>query len=92
MAVQCVGAILVQLQTLLLGRRVFFKSWRPLGTEWRRPHYFVMDALTLFLFALDFLLAVMLLDAEWTDEPQRRLERVEERRQALRRKETDAKR
>ena len=50
-----------------------------------------MDALTLFLFALDFLLAVMLLDAEWADEPRRRLERVEARRQALRRKETDSK-
>jgi hypothetical protein len=50
-----------------------------------------MDALTLFLFALDFLLAVMLLDAEWTDEPRRRLERVEARRQALRRNETDSK-
>jgi hypothetical protein len=64
---------------------------RPLGTERRRLHYLVMDALTLFLFALDFLLAVMLLDAEWTDEPRRRLERVEARRQALRRKETDSK-
>ena len=51
-----------------------------------------MDALTLFLFALDFLLAVMLLDAEWTDEPRRRLECVEARRQALRRKELERKR
>ena len=44
-----------------------------------------MDALILFLFAVDFLLAVMQLDAEWADEPRRRLERVEARRQALRR-------
>ena len=50
-----------------------------------------MDALTLFLFALDFLLAVMLLDAEWTDEPRRRLKRVEARRQALRRREIERK-
>ncbi len=48
-----------------------------------------MAALALFLLALDFLLAVMLLDAEWEDEPRRRLERVEARRQALRQKEVD---
>jgi hypothetical protein len=50
-----------------------------------------MAALALFLLALDFLLAVMLLDAEWEDEPQRRLERVEARRQALRRRGSDPK-
>jgi len=60
-----------------------------LGTKQRRPHYLVMDALALFLFAVDFLLAVILLDAEWEDEPRRRLEQVEARRQALRRKDTD---
>ena len=49
-----------------------------------------MDALMLFLFALDFLLAVMLLDAERTDEPRRRLEHVEARRRALRRREANA--
>ena len=49
-----------------------------------------MDALILFLFAVDFLLAVMLLDAECADEPRRRLERVEARRQAMRRKEADS--
>jgi hypothetical protein len=51
-----------------------------------------MDALILFLFALDFLLAVMLLDAEREDEPRRRLERVEARRQAMRREENDRER
>ncbi len=50
-----------------------------------------MDALALFLFAVDFLLALILLDAEWQDEPRRRLERVEARRQALRRKDIDRK-
>jgi hypothetical protein len=49
------------------------------------------DGLTLFLFAVDFLLALMLLDAEWQDEPRRRLERVEARRQALRKNDTDRK-
>jgi hypothetical protein len=48
-----------------------------------------MTALTLFLLALDFLLAVMLLDAEWEDESRRRLERVDARRRALRQKEID---
>jgi hypothetical protein len=48
-----------------------------------------MTALTLFLLALDFLLAVMLLDAEWEDESRRRPERVEARRRALRQKESD---
>jgi hypothetical protein len=48
-----------------------------------------MDALILFLFALDFLLALILLDTEWQDEPRRRLERVEARRQALRKNDTD---
>jgi hypothetical protein len=48
-----------------------------------------MDALTLFLLALDFLLAVMLLDAERDDESRCRLERVEARRRALRQKERD---
>lgn len=43
-----------------------------------------MNALTLFLTALDFLLALILLDAEWEEEPRRRLERVEARRRALR--------
>jgi hypothetical protein len=47
------------------------------------------DGLTLFLFAVDFLLAVILLDAEREDEPRRRLERVEARRQALRQRELD---
>jgi hypothetical protein len=50
-----------------------------------------MDALILFLFAVDFLLAVMLLDAECADEPRRRLERVEARRQELRRQESERK-
>ena len=44
----------------------------------------LVAALTLFLFAADFLLALILLDAESQDEPRRRLERVEARRQALR--------
>jgi hypothetical protein len=48
-----------------------------------------MTALALFLLAVDFLLAVMLLDAEWEDEPRRRLERVEARRQAMRRRDSD---
>jgi hypothetical protein len=48
-----------------------------------------MTALTLFLLALDFLLAVMLLDAEWEDESRSRLERVDARRRALRQKEID---
>ena len=43
-----------------------------------------MNALFVFLLALDFLLAVMLLDAEWDDERTRRPERVEARRQAPR--------
>jgi len=43
-----------------------------------------MDVLFLFLFALDFLLLVMLLDAERADEPRRRRERVAARRHALR--------
>jgi hypothetical protein len=47
-----------------------------------------MDALALFLLAVDFLLAVMLLDAEWQDEPRRR-ERVEARRQALQERDLD---
>ncbi len=50
-----------------------------------------MDAILLFLFAVDFLLAVILLDVEWTDEPRRRLERVEARRQALRKNDADRK-
>jgi hypothetical protein len=49
-----------------------------------RVRYSIMSALTLFLTALDFLLALILLDAEWEDEPRRRLERVEARRRALR--------
>jgi hypothetical protein len=48
-----------------------------------------MTALTLFLLALDFLLAVMLLDAEWDDESRRRLEHVEARRRALRKGDLD---
>jgi len=44
-----------------------------------------MNALVLFLLALDFLLALILFDAERDDEARRRLERVEERRRALRR-------
>ena len=48
-----------------------------------------MTALALFLLALDFLLAVMLLDAEWEDEARRLPERVEARRRALRQKEID---
>ena len=51
----------------------------------------LVDALTLFLFAADFLLALILLDAERQDEPRRRLERVEARRQALRKNDTDRK-
>jgi hypothetical protein len=47
-----------------------------------------MNALVLFLLALDFLLALILFDAEREDEAKRRLERVEARRQALRRKDT----
>jgi len=50
-----------------------------------------MTALTLFLLALDFLLAVMLLDAEWDDEQRQRLERVETRRRALRKEDLDRK-
>ncbi|HUL05518.1 MAG TPA: hypothetical protein VLV76_04245 [Candidatus Acidoferrum sp.] len=49
-----------------------------------------MTALVLFLLALDFLLALILFDAEREDEARRRLERVEERRQALRRKDRDS--
>jgi hypothetical protein len=51
----------------------------------------LVNALTLFLFAVDFLLALILLDAEAADEPRRRLERVEARRQALRSSDTDRK-
>jgi hypothetical protein len=43
------------------------------------------NALLLFLMAVDFLLAVMLFDAERDDEPRRRAARVEARRQAMRR-------
>jgi hypothetical protein len=50
-----------------------------------------MSALTLFLFAANFLLAMILLDAERQDEPRRRLERVEARRQALRKNDPDSK-
>ena len=42
-----------------------------------------MDVNFVFLFALDFLLLVMLLDAERADEPRRRRERVAARRRAL---------
>ena len=51
-----------------------------------------MTALALFLLALDFLLAIMLLDAEWDDESRRLPERVEARRRALRQKEIDRER
>jgi hypothetical protein len=50
-----------------------------------------MDALALFLLALNFLLALILLDAESEDESRRRLERVEARRQALRGQDVDPK-
>ena len=63
-----------------------------LGTNRRRLHYPSMTALTLFLLALDFLLAVMLLDAEWDDESRRRMERVEARRSAVRQKDIDRER
>jgi hypothetical protein len=43
-----------------------------------------METLTLFLMAVNVLLAVILLDVESKAEPRRRLERVEARRQALR--------
>ena len=43
-----------------------------------------MDTIILLLFALDLLLALILLDVELSDEPRRRLERVEARRRALR--------
>jgi len=49
-----------------------------------------MNTLTLFLTAADFLLALMLLDAEWQDEPRRRLERVEARRRALRKNDVES--
>jgi hypothetical protein len=45
-----------------------------------------MDVLILMLFAIDLLLTLILLDVELADEPRRRLERVEARRQALRRR------
>ena len=48
-----------------------------------------MDALALFLLALNFLLTLILFDAESEDESRRRLERVEARRQALRRQDVD---
>lgn len=45
-----------------------------------------MDVIILILLALDLLLAVILMDVESDAEPRRRLERVEARRQALRRR------
>jgi len=51
-----------------------------------------MDVIILMLLALDLLLAVILLDVELEDEPRRRLERVEARRQALRRRDSDPER
>ena len=53
---------------------------------------FLMDVIILMLLALDLLLAVILLDVELEDEPRRRLERVEARRQALRRRDSDPER
>jgi hypothetical protein len=50
-----------------------------------------MDGLALFLLALNLLLALILLDAESEDESRRRLERVEARRQALRKQDLDPK-
>jgi hypothetical protein len=49
----------------------------------------MMTGLALFLLALDFLLALILFDAESEDEPRRRLERVEARRIALRQRDRD---
>jgi hypothetical protein len=54
------------------------------GTVARRAGWSDMDVIFLFLFALDFLLLVMLLDAERADEPRQRLERVAARCRALR--------
>ena len=51
-----------------------------------------MTGLTLFLLSLDFLLAIMLLDAEWEDESRRLPERVEARRRVLRQKDLDRER
>lgn len=48
-----------------------------------------MDALALFLLAVNLLLALILLDAESEDESRRRVERVEARRQALRERDID---
>jgi hypothetical protein len=48
-----------------------------------------MDGLALFLLAFDILLVLILLDAEAEEESRRRLERVEARRQALRRQDRD---
>lgn len=48
-----------------------------------------MDVIILMLMAVDLLLAVILLDVESENEPRRRLERVEARRQALRRRDND---
>jgi hypothetical protein len=50
-----------------------------------------MDALALFLLALNFLLTLILLDAEADAESRRRLDRVEARRQALRRHDSEPK-
>jgi hypothetical protein len=48
-----------------------------------------MNALALFLLAVDFLLLLILVDAEAEDERRRRLERVEARRRALRKEDID---
>jgi len=59
------------------------------GTKpWLR-RCFGMDAVALFLLAVNLLLGLILLDAEREDETRRRMERVEARRQALRRKDID---
>jgi hypothetical protein len=50
-----------------------------------------MDVLALFLLAVNFLLVLILLDAESEEESRRRLERVEARRQALREQDIDRK-
>jgi len=48
-----------------------------------------MDAVILFMFAVDLLLTLILIDVESQDEPRRRLERVEARRRALRSRDGD---
>ena len=61
------------------------------GTRRRRQCCFSMGALASLLLAIDFLLAIILLDVEMND-PRIKLERVEARREAIRRRDSERRR